>query len=68
MRDPLWTDYRRDLIARITGDLLKILFAAALASKFFAELGEALKIRLLILSLILGVLTFFVCPRIKPKE
>jgi hypothetical protein len=67
MPEPIFTEYRRDLIARTSADLLKILFAAALASKLFVEFPARLKLGLLALSVVLGLLAFFGCPRKNPK-
>jgi hypothetical protein len=68
MTEPIFTDFRRELIARTAADLLKILFAAALASKFFLELSAALRIGLSILSGILVAIVILGCPLRKPRE
>lgn len=68
MSEPIFSEYRRDLIAKTAADFLKILFAAALASKFFSEFAMALKLRLFAFGFVLLILTLFICPMKKPKE
>lgn len=66
MREPVFSEYRRDLFAKTAADMLKILFAAALASKLFVEFPGNLKFLLLILGVVLGIIALFACPLRKP--
>ena len=66
MADPIVTDYRRDLVARTAFDVLKIVIAAAFASRFFFEFATAVKwvVGLLIVALAVG--GFITAPPRKP--
>lgn len=66
MADPIVTDYRRDLVARTAFDVLKIVVAAAFASRFFFEFAAVVKwvIGLLIVALAVG--GFIAAPQRKP--
>lgn len=68
MAEPIFTDFRRELIAKTLFDLLKIAVAAAFASKFFYEFSWPVKLGGALAIVTLGVLGFFVCPSKRPKE
>jgi hypothetical protein len=68
MAEPIFSDYRRDLVARTFFDLLKISVAAAFASKFFFEFGWPVKIGMWSVIITFGVLGFFFCPRNPPRK
>lgn len=68
MADPIFTAYRRDLIARTSFDLLKIAVAGAFASKFFFEFTWLVKLGMVVIIATLGLLGFFLCPRWPPGK
>jgi len=68
MRDPIFTDFRRTLIAKTLFDLLKIAVGGALASKFFVELPTLLRSALALSIPVLLVAAILVCPRDGRKE
>ena len=68
MAEPLFTEYRRDLVGRTFFDLLKIAVAAAFASKFFFDFPLRLKIVLWLVLLTLGLCGFFFAPRHPPRR
>lgn len=68
MREPIFTEYRRDLLARTAFDLLKIFVATALASKFFFEFTGVVRIGLTLATVMVGVFGFLICPRKPPKK
>lgn len=68
MAQPIFTECRRDLIAKTAADLLKILFAAALASRFFMGFSSRLKFILLLLSISFVIIGLFGCPLRKPED
>ncbi|MEW6096270.1 MAG: hypothetical protein AB1567_07065 [bacterium] len=64
----VFTDKRRELLARTLMDITKIVIAAAFASEFFFKFAIWLRILLLCgigLTVILGIL---VCPKDERKE
>ena len=68
MLGPIFTERRRDLIAKTLADLLKISVAGAVASKFFVEFP--LRLRLVlggVIPLIL-VMAILICPKDGRKE
>lgn len=67
MAEPLFTEYRRDLVARTFFDL-KIAVAAAFASKFFLGFTWPVQSILWLVITTLGVLGFVFCPRQPPKK
>ena len=68
MAELIFTEYRRDLVARTFFDLLKIAVAAAFASKFFVEFAWGVKVTLWGVIAALGLGGFFVSPRRPPKK
>ena len=64
----MFTDFRRELIARTLFDLLKIGAAAAFASKFFLGSPRVVKWIMGLLLVVLTVMGISVCPPKKPKE
>lgn len=68
MSEPIFTDFRREQIARTIFDVLKIVIAAAFASKFFFEFHPLVKIAMGLLMIALVVSGIGFCPRKKPKE
>lgn len=67
MVEPIFTDYRRDLIAKTAADLLKVLFAGALAGRFFFEFLPQVRFGLLAVGLVFGLLMLWTCPLRKPN-
>ena len=68
MTPVIFTDFRREMIARTLFDLLKIAVAAALASRFFVGFPRVVQLLvglLMIAALASGVLF---CPLKKPGE
>ena len=64
----IFTDFRRELIARTLFDLLKIAFAAALASKFFFDFPPVVKLWLWGGMGAMAIGAILVCPIKKPGE
>ena len=64
----VFTDFRRELIARTLLDLLKIFLAAALASKLFFEFRGVVKLCLWLAIMAFTVVGVWMCPPKKPKE
>ena len=67
MIEPIFTDYRKDLVARTLFDLLKIFIAAALASKFFHEFSFPVKMGIGAAMVTLAMLGLVFCPKQPPK-
>ena len=64
----VFTDFRREMIARTLFDLLKIWVAAAFASKFFVDSPAVVKFFMSVSLMTLGGGAIFCCPLQKPKE
>jgi len=67
MAQLIFTEYRRDLIAKTFFDLLKVAFAASFASRFFLEFGGWMRFGVIAAMLCLGLLGFLICPGKSPK-
>ncbi len=63
VRESIFTDKRRELLAKTFMDIAKIFVAAALASEFFKKFP--LWLRAILLASTIGLLTFatLVCPK-----
>ena len=68
MPAPIFTDFRRTLIAKTLFDLLKIAIAGALASKFFVDFPGLLRWALVATIPTLLIVCILVCPRDGSKE
>ena len=68
MSVPIFTEFRRTLIAKTLFDCLKIELAGALASNFFIELPRLLRFALGLSIPVLLVAAILVCPRDGRKE
>ena len=66
--EPIFTDFRRTLIAKTLFDLLKIAVAGMLASKFFAEFPLSLRVSLVMATFVLLIMGILICPRNGRKE
>lgn len=64
----IFTNFRREMIARTLFDILKLWVAAALASKFFLEFPFVVKFGMWVVMGALAVGGIFFCPPKKPKE
>lgn len=64
----IFTDFRRELLARTLFDLLKISVVAVFASKFFLELPRMVQLLIGVGMVGVAVFGFFLCPPKKPKE
>lgn len=64
----IFTNFRREMIARTLFDLLKIALGAALASKFFLDSPRVVQLIGGTVIVALGVAAVFICPAKKPKE
>lgn len=63
----VFTDFRREMIARTLFDLLKIAVAAAFAGRFFFDSSPMIQWGLWFGMVSLGVSGFFFCPLKKPR-
>lgn len=63
MPEPIFTDFRRELVAKTLFDLLKIAVAAAFASKFFFEFSSIVKAGAVAIMVLLALSGFFFCPK-----
>ncbi len=68
MADLVFTERRRDLVAKTLADLLKIAVAAALASKLFIEFPAPARLALATVTPLLLVAAFLICPKNGQKE
>ncbi len=64
----IFTDFRREMIARTLFDLVKIAAAAAFASKFFFDFPKVVQLMSAPGIVALGVVALLICPPKKPKE
>jgi|GEM_PF-6650861 len=68
MLPTIFTDFRREMIARTLFDLFKIILVAAFASKFFLEFPKMVQFGLWCTMAVIGVSGCLCCPLKKPKE
>ena len=64
----IFTDFRREMIAKTLFDLLKFWVAAALASKFFLDFPFVVKSGMWVVMVAFAAGGIFICPPKKPKE
>lgn len=60
---PVFTERRRDLLAKTIMDIVKVAIAVAFASEFFFKFAIWLKVSLLISIILLIIIGFLVCPK-----
>ena len=63
----IFTDFRREMIARTLFDLLKIAIAAAFAGKFFLEAPKMIQLFGGMIIVVLTLAAVFTCPPKKPE-